>query len=251
MITSATPSALFHTGETSWWQDAAKRQKMQWMETGKFKGDLPPVVMGLKNGKLISYVIAGNLDRDDGLLISSLVRRALGVDTLYVVMDGHVPIGAYKKEMEKLIDENKYQRGDMQKMCDEEGACEVDKISDCLVFTRVDDKGGISVGIHSYKYYGKGDGGQIQWTPENDFMMPILEKAQMSGAVNDSLLETMEMPLFVDDPTSIFFALQFGIVRMPKGRGEKINLFANRALQYLSDKDCEVHDLRSNPIQVG
>jgi len=114
--TIPTPFMLRTNNNGPWWADVLIRQKRDWMKTGKFKGDLPPIIIPMRGNSVIGYVVTPDLDKHLGLEAASLIRKVMDLDSIVFVADGHMPIGDYAKKMETEFLAGKYRNGDMQRI---------------------------------------------------------------------------------------------------------------------------------------
>jgi hypothetical protein len=129
------------------------QQKKHWVETTE-RGDIPPLVMVFKDGEFVAAATGTNVDKHQGMQIASLMQIGFQPDKLLIVLDSHFAKAMPGETAEDMA--RKYPPGSMQKMCDEEGACEAGTISDCLVLASIDKDKKFDMDILPYDYHGKG-----------------------------------------------------------------------------------------------
>jgi hypothetical protein len=116
-----------------------------------------------------------------------MCRNLLGADEIIAVFDAHVRV------VEKKFLED-YEYGDMQKACDEEGACETGQISDCLSCHLINDQLEGEVQMMPYFYHGKG-GVPFEWRDHKGVgekpQKPDDEGVRFEGIIPDSLKQIM------------------------------------------------------------
>lgn len=92
--------------------------------------DLAPIVLIERDGTPLGIFEAPEVNKQHGLLVARAGFGGFGADTIIIVMDAHMaPIKP--EEMEQ------YRPGEMQRQCDEEGACELGLMTDVLIFHRI------------------------------------------------------------------------------------------------------------------
>jgi hypothetical protein len=190
------------TGNT-WenWIELAKHHKKMWVEITE-RGDMPPTIIGERDGRVLCAVIAPQVDKYQGLQAAAMLRRGLAIDTLTMLLDAH--IRTIPKDQEDEF-RKKYKHGDMQKACDEEGACELGIISDCLICHRIGQDGKIKMASLTYSYHGKNGGVPFAW---NDFggrdadglksMSEDEEGNHVEGNIPDALRQIIKLEPLVE-----------------------------------------------------
>jgi hypothetical protein len=141
------------------WLDLAREHKRMWVEITE-RGDMPPTIFGERNGRVLCAVVAPQVDKYQGLQAAAMLRRGLAIDTLTMILDAHIRTGKIGQEDEFM---KNYKHGDMQKACDEEGACELGLISDCLVCHRIGQDNKMKMASLTYSYHGKNGGVPFAW----------------------------------------------------------------------------------------
>jgi hypothetical protein len=238
--------------------EIAKKVKLDWVEKTD-RGDMPPTVFVERGNDVVAIVMAPQVDRDAALIAAAHCRKGFKATAMTLIMDAHVrmekmPEGVKDlEEAEKMSDFlKKYKHGDMQKACDEEGACERGDIADCLICTRIDDQDNKKCWIMPYSYHGKKEGkpvgGPFKWMPEH----PATElynkddgKSQWSGYVFESLQEIMKMPALLDEDHQLINLLKKAGEDLG---GDKQQYHVGRAiLRVLQEKGYSVLDLQKHP----
>ncbi len=185
------------------WVDFAKKQKA-WAVEKTDRGDIPPTVIVERDG-ICAIVIAPQIDKHLGLKAAAMCQAGFDPDALTMVMDAHIT-QAQKKEgqtIEEAEEEfrKKFPPGSMQRMCDEEGACETGLITDCLICHRITRDGKISMVTLPYSYHGKG-GPPFKWLDQDPKFGKLSEsenpEAEVRGMIPDALRGIMKQPSFLD-----------------------------------------------------
>lgn len=92
--------------------------------------DLAPIILVERDGIPLGVLEAPEVNKELGLLAARAGFGGFGADTIILVMDAHVaPV--------KPEEAGQYRPGEMQRRCDEEGACELGLMTDALIFHRV------------------------------------------------------------------------------------------------------------------
>jgi hypothetical protein len=247
------PPALLYTGDSAWWLDVARKQKNEWLKTGKFKGDMPSLILPMRYGRLLSYVLAPSIDREYMMMGTAVCCQALEPDSLIAVMDGHIPIGANKLTMAEKVARGEYQRGDMQRACDNENACERGLYSDCMIVLRYTPEGGMTINNMTYRYDEKGTG-KIEWTPEHDEARSMVDN-KFTGELFEHFTHYIQRPHYVDDPAGAALVMVAGHLTphdlIPLTRKEQKRLLTETALKFLQKQGFTVYDFRERPLKVG
>lgn len=164
------------------------------------RGELLPVVVTEKNGVPGKMAIAPLLDRDAALIAAKMLWHGSQPDALIVLLDAHVrqyaaktpeDIAAYQAAMAN------YQRGQMQRECDEEGACDRGELVDVIHVHRIDRDGSMSSFTLPYAYHGKEGGIPFRWLDEHPCAMTLDEREdgqRMGGEVPAALREIVSEP---------------------------------------------------------
>ncbi len=219
------PAALMFVSNCLWWEDVVVRQKNLWMKTKKFKGDMPPLVMAIKDKCVIAYVIAPELDKYAGLNAAKAICRVMQPDSIMFVADGHMPIGSYREVIHQQVTEGTYRNGDMQKLCDEEDACVAKKLTDCMVLNWVSKGGDLKMHTLCYDYRGDKGNVEIEWTPQHNISMGLSE-ISAEGILVDGLKKAI----------------------LPRDYTRRD--IVNGALGMMRQEGYEVWNLLDNPVRV-
>jgi hypothetical protein len=192
------------------WIKIAKGLKMSWVESTE-RGDLNPTVYAERNGMVFCSVISPQLDKELGLEAAAMLRRGTAADTLTLIVDAHVYHG------EKGESEEEFERSrpkNLQKACDDEGACEKGIISDCLVVHRITTNKKIQFANVPYYYHGKGT--TFRWVnnPEG-YQEQIMDEYEagtvLEGIVPDALRKIMDLSSINNDPMINLVAEKLGL----------------------------------------
>jgi hypothetical protein len=133
--------------------DRIKRTKDTWVKIDE-RGDIPPVVIVEKNGEDLCTVFAPQVDKMMGLRAAQVLRQGFDPDYMTVMFDAHYAQGKKDESEEEFAE--RFPAGSMQKMCDEENACAVGLITDCIISARVGRNGKLLMINLPYSYHGKG-----------------------------------------------------------------------------------------------
>jgi hypothetical protein len=173
------------------WLDHIQFQKAMWVETTD-RGDMPPTTFVFRDGECLCIITAPQVDRDEGLKAVHIARHGLKADEFIVVFDAHVQ-SVPKEKAEEYMET--YKPGSMQKACDEEGACELGQMSDCLCCHWINEKLEAEVKILPYAYHGKDGGVPFNWI-DFEGLGSASESASdlsaMSGIIPDALKHIMQ-----------------------------------------------------------
>lgn len=178
------------------WIDLIKTQKDLFVK-GTERGDIPPMVIPERNGEILAVVFAPEIDKELGYQAASMCNAGFSPDFLTVVFDSHVSSqskveGQTLEEAEKEF-AKKFPPGSMQKMCDEEGACDLGVITDCLSCFKINKNGDVIFATLPYSYHGKADGRPFQWLPEKNMIInDKISDKQISGTIVRTLREIMK-----------------------------------------------------------
>jgi hypothetical protein len=185
------------------WIDFAKKQK-KWMVDKTERGDIPPTVIVERDGVVLSIVMAPEVDKNLGLEAASICQAGFDPDAITMIMDAHIRTSSLKEgqSAEEAMEEyhKKFPNG-MQHACDNEGACELGEISDCLICHRITRDGNISLVTLPYSYHGKNGGQPFKWLDEDERYKDFgsLEGENVTGYIPDSLRQIMKTKPFVHE----------------------------------------------------
>jgi hypothetical protein len=195
--------------------ELAKYCKMWWVENDN-RGDVPPVVLPVKNKQILAAIFAPKVDKQYGLHAASILRVGLDADAIYLIMDAHMRSMKPEDEKEFL---KKYRHGDMQRACDEEGACETGLITDCLMAQVIDSDLRIKMANIPYSYHGKGT--TFQWKDKDTVVFDERKAGcSLSGNVPNALRQIMQQkPLSETDEL--------------KAAAQKFNFSTNRKMYHM------------------
>lgn len=184
------------------WVDFAKQQK-QWAVDSTNRGDIPPTIIVERNDEIIAVVISPEIDKRLGLQAAAMCHLGFDPDALIMVVDahihqGHVEEGQTVEEAQEAF-RKKFPKG-MQHACDNEDACAVGEISDCLICHRITRDGKITLVSLPYSYHGKDGGVPFQWLDDDERYKNLssffqnTDKDTLKGFIPDSLREIMNTP---------------------------------------------------------
>ena len=173
------------------------------MVNGTDRGDVPPVVLAERKGKPVSLIMAGQGNKMLGLHAAKLARIGMDVDTITVMFDAHMA-GLREGETVEQFRE-RYPPGSMQRMCDEEGACELGEIIDCITVQRVTRTDTVGASL-PYHYHGVGT--TFRWDEEkiavqSEVLSGEKRLERMSGMLSDALRKIINMPSLLEQGEAI------------------------------------------------
>jgi hypothetical protein len=174
------------------WLKEAKTQKKAWVYTTE-SGDIPPTVFVERDDELLCIVIAPQVDKELGLQAILFMKKGFDPDYLTIMLDAHTTLmgGKSIEEQKRMAEKYIKKPGSMQKACDEEGACELGEIADCIVVQRVDRDGNMVMATLPYSYHGKGT--KFTWMDEHSFIMDeTKDGARIGGFVADNIRHIMK-----------------------------------------------------------
>lgn len=172
------------TGDDKSWIEFAKKHKDFFVQSTE-RGDVPPTIIAERNGKVFAIAVAPEVDKKFAFGASHLFRTGAAADALVLILDAHIRKVDATQGDEFL--EN-YKHGDMQRACDEEGACDAGVISDCLICHRIEKDGNITMKVLPYSYHGKGT--EFKWT-NNDKYKEEEMPDRVEGLIPDTLRKIM------------------------------------------------------------
>jgi hypothetical protein len=187
--------------------DIAKKVKLDWVEKTE-RGDLPPTLFVERGDKVVAIVMAPQVDRDAGLKAASACRAGFRATAITMILDAHVRMGKKVPEgasMEEAKEDflKDYKHGDMQRACDEEGACERGEIADVLLIHRMDEAGKVKMHMMPYAYHGKG-GAPFKWLEDHP-AADVYNKEQEAndpmkheGYIVETMAHIMKQPALLD-----------------------------------------------------
>lgn len=193
---------MSNTSDLQTWKEFARSQKEAWVETSD-RGDLHPTIVAERGGEVLGYVISPSVDRDQGLLAAQIMRATMDADAITAIFDAHMAQGKPGETEAELT--KRFPRGSMQKMCDEEGACDIGLITDVLLCYRITVDKKVTMTMLPYSYHGKGT--TFRWhedkKDDDDFKLA-------RGYIPDVLSEIMSRPCFKDIPDGQELVKRFG-----------------------------------------
>ncbi len=174
------------------------------MVNGTSRGDVSPVVLAERKGKPVSLIMAPQVDKMLGLHAANLARMGMSADTLTVMFDAHM---AGLREGETVEEfRARYPAGSMQKMCDEEGACELGEIIDCITVQRVTKTDTVGASL-PYHYHGEGT--TFRWDEDkiavqSDVLSGAKKFERMGGMISHALHKIINQPSILERGESMF-----------------------------------------------
>lgn len=115
-----------YTEDHSRWRNVRQGCLEQVEERGT--SDMAPMIEGYRDGELIALVQCLQISRDDALTVLPVLVGGLALDAIVLCLDSH-----YSQEPINPATGEAWKPGEMQKACDEDGACSTGVITDCLM----------------------------------------------------------------------------------------------------------------------
>lgn len=232
-----------------------KKVKMEFVRETE-RGDMPPVVMMEQDDKLSVIAIAPVVDKHAGLFAVKVLCASCQPTAMTIVADAHIRTQKTKpgQTPEEAAAEfhQKYQPGEMQRQCDEEGACERGELIDVLSCIRYTRDGTTNYRVVPYDYHGKG-GKPFAWL-ESHPQAPITHFDEPPGTAVGGDAPTLRG--FIPDSLRAAFAgvpdinTALGLARTAFGLSgaEAVYCSGNAALKVLHSLNFDIYDLRT-PVE--
>ena len=198
------------------WIKLAKYHKKLWVECTE-RGDLTPTVFAERNGEIVCAVVAPQVDKELGYKAAAMLRRGMNADVITMIFDAHMSHGKAGESEEEFT--KKWKPGEMQRMCDEEGACETGLIADTLICHRIGEDKKIKMANIPYSYHGKGS--KFRWLNDpqgyHEYCLDEnVEGVSISGNVPRVLRQIMDLSSLLDDPLVSEAATRMGVSKERK-----------------------------------
>lgn len=210
----------------------ARARKSIWLKRWD-SGDIPPIARAVHGGVPLATVTAPAVDKYMGLQAAQILQQGFFPDTIEFMTDAHMALDTAGKTPEQI--RQQYPPGSMQKMCDEEGACALGQITDCLPLMIVSKDGTIEMITLPYSYHGKGS--KFRWAEPTGHIIPDGKESHMEGTIPDALRRIMaEPPMYERHPA---------LKAMSEGADpEKVRFWGGRGcLSVLRMQGYDVEDL--------
>lgn len=138
-------------------------------------------------------VVAPQINRDMGLQAARFLTGALQPDWVTMMADAHVTRATINPVTGKP-----WEPGEMQNLCDNEGACSTGLLTDCLTFTTIwrDDA---RRRMDNRMYVVNKELGTVEWLTDPEervFDTAANDKGNLSGFITDSMVEAFTAPEF-------------------------------------------------------
>lgn len=95
-------------------------------------GDIEWAVTWYRDDQIVAHGIADRVDRDRGLQMCAIGIQGFEADMVEMAMDAHMTDQRFEERYGRLPDP-----GELQQLCDNEGACEIGLTTDCIVANRM------------------------------------------------------------------------------------------------------------------
>lgn len=227
------------------WVDFAKSHKAVCVKCDD-RGDITPTVILERDGEVLAIISAPDVDKHQGLNIAEISQFAFDADYLTILLDTHIHMSDLNGQTPEQATEEyhkKYPKG-LQAACDEEGACDLGEISDCLLCHRIDKAGNIEMVFLPYAYHGKG-GPPFRWLDDEKYKETLFKSSvdgEVQGLIPDSLREIMKKKgVTAEIPELMSIAEQFEFSE------ERARFHTARAAMFLlAERGCLIKDFMSS-----
>lgn len=153
--------------------------------------DVPPFVEFHRDGEPFMLFITAQIDRDMALTAIMLGVPIFAIDEMYLMFDAHM-----SREMNNPATGKPWGPGGMQKACDEDGACSLGVITDCLTFMSMTRDGEVSMA--NVPYHVDKTNHVVCWH-DDEFRATKEEGAvKLEGLVPDRIRDAFAAPPFRD-----------------------------------------------------
>jgi hypothetical protein len=191
--------------EESEWITLAKAQKETFFQLSE-RGDMPPVVVGEKEGKLVLAVVAPQIDKFQGLDALSLLRRGFDIDACAFLTDSFI-VRADLTDREDIS--KRYNKPGSMQEAFQNGSDEVMECITCLRYSP--DR---QMELHSLPYVVTEH--KIDWA-DDDLFATRGKDGEVSGALADAICQIMtEVPFIIEEPELIQAAKFLGLEEREK-----------------------------------
>lgn len=155
--------------------------------------DIQPLIEVWRDGEPILFIMCPNVDRDEGLDAAYYSIRGLAADRIVMMLDAHVT-----KNMTNPKTGKPWGPGEMQAACDDDGACNLGLITDCLVINDVSRDGNFT--MHTLPYHVNKDAKEVHWQEgENEHTMKEDDESKLEGLIPNVLRDAFAKPTFFDE----------------------------------------------------
>lgn len=139
--------------------------------------DLRPLLVFSRGGQTVAIVTTPDVDKEQGLAAARLGLSGYSADEVILILDAHM----------KLMQpgEDPPAPGELQRMCDQEGACELGLITDLVVVNRITRDGEQEMACVPYAYHGSGT--VFRWSGE----VHTARGEEIEGYITESLSDAM------------------------------------------------------------
>lgn len=158
--------------------------------------DIQPLIEVWRDGEPILFIMCPNVDRDEGLDAAYYSIRGLAADRIVMMLDAHVT-----KNMTNPKTGEPWGPGEMQAACDDDGACDIGLITDCLVVNDVSRDGNFT--MHTLPYHVNKDAKEVHWQQEGEHERTMKEddESKLEGLIPSVLRDAFSKPTFFEEYT--------------------------------------------------
>lgn len=157
-------------------------------------GDMCPAVLFERDGAFVAAGNAPDVDRDMGLELARVGIRGFAADSIIWCADAHVT----NQQVNPATGEPWGPNG-MQNACDNEGACLIGVLQDCLMVTCVDRALGVT-NFQTIPYEVDKETRTVDWVEGPEWARADwLEKGVKNGYIVDVLMRAFSVPILRHD----------------------------------------------------
>lgn len=157
-------------------------------------GDMCPAVFFERDGALVAVGHAPEVDRDMGLELATVGIRGFAADSVIWCADAHV-----SNQMDNPATGEPWGPNGMQNACDNEGACLIGVLQDCLMVTSVDRVLGVT-NFTTIPYEVDKETRTVEWVEGPEWARAgWLEGGVKDGYIVDVLMRAFGVPILRHD----------------------------------------------------
>jgi hypothetical protein len=188
-------------------------------------GDICPAVLFERDGVFVAATTAPVVDRDMGLMAAQIGIPGFAADSVVWAADAHVT----NTQINPATGE-KWGPNEMQNACDNEGACAVGILRDCILAVHVDRVLGTR-GFRSLTYEVDKAARKVKWTenPDDPLTTDFAKAGKADGFISDQILAAFTAPIARHE----MIARGAMPIGLPALQQERIDLVTGRILNDL------------------
>lgn len=158
--------------------------------------DVCPIVEGRRNNETKVLVTCHDVDKRQAFMASRIIASGVECDEIWLALDTHASNSRINPVTGKP-----WGMGEMQNLCDNEGACELGLITDAMVLMQ-ETRDRSQAAFVQLPYHVHKTDRSVRWVTENDLIADSMDEdnssVRFSGLVVDEVREAFELPLLRD-----------------------------------------------------